>query len=321
MSLQTNDHIRVVAVTGASGYVGANVLRILEEEKVDRILALDIRPLQYPLHNAVFLNRSVTQPLGDILREHRVDTVIHLAFVMRPGRTSSDIQRAEQINIGGTENVLRACRAARVRHLVYLSSHTVYGAHWHNPIPITEEAPLRPNVGFQYAEHKVACEEMIGRFIKEYEGLRVTVLRSCVVMGPSAQNYVTQALDKPLLVGVLGANPPMQFVHETDISRLIALMARNPHPGVYNVAGERVIHWHRLVRLANKPMIALPAPFLYPITQTAWDIGLQNDSPAVGLNFIRHPLIVSTGKLKAVTGFRFQYTSEDAFRAYAGNRR
>ena len=319
MSLQSSERAKVVAVTGASGYVGSSLLRELEEEGLERIVAIDIRPLRNPVHNVAFLNRSVVQPLGEVFREHRVDTVVHLAFVMRPSRNQAEIEAARRVNVGGLENILRACRSARVKHLIYLSSHTVYGAHRDNPIPITEEAPLRPNRGFQYAEHKLLCEEAIRRFSQEYRNTRITILRSCVVMGPSADNYITQALDKPMLVGILGNDPPMQFVHENDVARLITLMTRDPHPGIYNVAGERTVRYSRMAQLARHPLVYIPAALLYPMTEITWRLGVQKDSPAVGLDFIRSPLIVSTGKLKGVTGFRVRFTSEEALSAYAFN--
>jgi hypothetical protein len=70
-----------------------------------------------------------------------------------------------------------------------------------------------------------------------------------------------------------------------------------------------------MTELAHRRLIHLPATLLYPMTQ----MGIQKDSPAVGLNFIRFPLIVSTGKLKGITGFRFRYTSEEALASYALN--
>lgn len=320
MSQQSDDHSRVVAVTGASGYIGARLLRELEEVGLDKLVAIDLRPLQNPVHNTVFLQRSVLQPLGEAFRDHKVDTVVHLAFVMRPGRKPNELEQMRAVNVGGLENVLRACRTARVKHLVYLSSHTVYGSYRDNPIPITEEAPLRPNRGFLYAEHKLLCEEAIRRFSKETPSTRVTVLRACVVMGPNARNYITQAFDKPVLVAACGSDPHMQFVHESDVARLITQLIREPHPGIYNVAGERTVRWSRMVEMSRRPMIRLPAQVLYPLTEVAWRLGLQKESPAVGLDFIRYPLIVSTGKLKGVTGFRFQYTSEEAVRSYMDNR-
>ena len=41
--------------------------------------------------------------------------------------------------------MLKASKSTKVRNLIYLSSHTVYGANKDNPVPITEEAPVRPS--------------------------------------------------------------------------------------------------------------------------------------------------------------------------------
>jgi len=320
MSLRSNERTKVVAVTGASGYVGSCLLRELEEhEELEKVVALDIVPLRNPVHNVAFYRRDIAQPLGELFRDHRVDTVVHLAFVMKPGRNPEESQAAQRVNLGGLDNVLRACRNARVKHLTYLSSHTVYGAYRDNRVPITEEAPVRPNRGFQYGEYKAQCEEIIRRFSHSYRNTRITILRSCVVMGPAADNFVSQALFKPFLVRVFRNDPPMQFVHESDVARLIAQMVMDPHPGVYNVAGERVVHYSRLGRMARRRIFVLPSVLAYPLTQLSWQLGVQKDSPAVGLDFIRHPIIVSTGKLKGVTGFRFRYTSEEALAAFTTN--
>lgn len=320
MSLRGNERAKVVAVTGASGYVGSCLLQELEEQQeLEKVVALDILPLRNPVHNVAFYRRDVTQPMGELFREHRVDTVVHLAFVMKPARTPDESKAARRINVGGLENVLRACRNARVRHLIYLSSHTVYGAHRDNTIPITEEAPLRPNKGFQYGEYKAQCEGVIRRFSHSYRNTRITILRSCVVMGPAADNFVSRALFKPFLVGLLGDDPPMQFVHESDVARLIAQLVMDPHPGVYNVAGERVVRYSRLGQMAHRRIIKLPPFLAYALTQLSWQLGIQKDSPAVGLDFVRYPIIISTGKLKGVTGYRFRYTSEEALASFTSN--
>jgi len=54
---------------------------------------------------------------------------------------------------------------------------------------------------------------------------------------------------------------------------------------------------------------------IYPLTQLSWWLGVQKDSPAVGLDLIRYPMVVSTGKLKA-TGFSFRYSSQEALMSF-----
>ena len=259
---------------------------------------------------------DITRPLDELFEDMRVDTVVHLAFRMRPARSPKELRANVAVNVGGTENILKAAAATGVKNIIYLSSHTVYGAHPDNPIPITEEAPIRPNRGFQYAEQKAASEKLLLRFAEENPDVRVTILRCCVVMGPRASNFVTQAFFKPLLIGVWRYDPPMQFVHEDDLARLMGVLVKDPKPGIFNVAGPRVVRYSRLAKLAGKPLIFLPATIAYPMTQLAWALGLQKDSPAVGLDLIRYPIVLSTGKIWSETDYRFQFTSEDALMSF-----
>ena len=312
-----NRHTRspVVAVTGASGYIGSRLLQELEED-LAKVVAIDTKPLAVPFHNIASERMDVTQPLDDIFRKHNVNAVVHLAFTLKPGRSHNEVEKIRRSNLRGTHNVLKACCAAKVSNFIYLSSHTIYGAHRGNPIPITEEASLRPSPNFQYAYDKALCEETVQDFTREHPEVNVTVLRSCVVMGPGADNFVTRAFFKPVLLGVTGYDPPLQFLHEDDLAKLLHLLIMEPHPGTYNVAGEGVVHYKRMARLSRRKLLSLPPAMAYPLAQMAWNLGIQKDSPASGLDFIRYPIFISTSKLKKETGFSFFYTSEEALMSY-----
>ena len=312
-----NNQARVVAVTGASGYIGSRLLQELEAEVgLAKVLGIDTSPLPIPFHNCATERLDVTQPMDETFRDCKVNTVVHLAFTLKPGRNRNESNGVRQANLKGMASVLKACNAAKVNNFIYLSSHTLYGAHKDNPLPITEETPLRPLTGFQYCQDKALCERVVWDFARENPRVGVTVLRSCVVMGPKADNYVTRAFFRPVLLGVGGYNPPLQFVHEDDLAKLLHLLIMEPCPGVFNVAGEGVIKYTRMARLIRRRLISLPSVFAYPLTQMAWHLGIQKDAPAVGLDFIRYPIVLSTGKLKKETGFRFFYTSEEALMSY-----
>ena len=312
-----NNRPSVVAVTGASGYIGSRLLQELEqEEDLGKVVAIDTRPLPIPFHNVASERLDVTQPLEDTFRDHKVNTVVHLAFILRPGRQRREIEKVRQANLQGVQSVLKACHSNKVGNFIYLSSHTIYGAHRDNPVPITEEAPPGPSVGFLYSRDKALCEDVVQEFARENPETNVTVLRSCVVMGPGADNFVTRAFFKPVLLGVMGYDPPLQFVHEDDLAKLLHLLIMQPHPGTFNVAGEGVVQYTRMAQLSRRKLIFLPAVMVYPLTQMAWNLGIQKDAPSAGLDFIRYPIVVSTGKLKKETGFRFFYTSEEALMSH-----
>ncbi len=312
---------RVVAVTGASGYVGTNLLGLLEEdESLGRVLAIDHRPLPIPFRNVTTRRMDIVQATEDLFKDNHVDTVVHLAFILKPGRTRKEVEAVRTNNLKGLESVLNACRGARVKNLVYVSSHTVYGAQRANPIPITEEASVRPLQRFQYSEDKSMAEEMVRTFGADNPEVTVSVLRPCVVMGPGADNYVTRALFKPALVGVAGSDPPLQFVHEYDLASVLHCFINNPLPGTYNVAGDGVIHYSRMAKLSNRKLVFLPSFLAYGLVETTWKLGIQKESPSAGLNFVRHPIIMSTAKLKRDTGYKFTYTSIDALMSYLPDR-
>ncbi len=306
-----------IAITGASGYVGARLIELLRRDPaIERILALDLRRMPSS-PKVVFLLRDIREPLGDLFAQQSIQGVVHLAFVLQPGHDREAIRR---VNVGGTANVLSACIEGGVQHIMCFSSTTVYGAHPDNPVLLTEESPVRPNKGFQYAEDKAQVEELLGEFAKEHPEVGLTVLRGCVVMGPKADNFISRAFSKPFLVAVDGYDPPMQFIHEDDLVDVMAHCLSERVTGIYNVAGEGTVPWSEMARLSGRRLLTLPPSLAYWITGTAWKLRLQGDSPACGLDFIRYPWVTSTDKIQRELGVRFRYSSREALEAFLQGR-
>ncbi len=296
-------------VTGAAGFVGAKLVeRLARSDKVDGIVALDRLPVSASHPKVVTFRRDIREPVADILREHRIDAVVHLAFLLRPGH---DREAARRVNIGGTDRVLRDCRAADVRRLVYLSSTTVYGARPGAEQPYTEESPVRPVRGFQYAEDKAETELMLENFATDNPGACVTVLRGCTVMAPRCENSVTRVFSRMASIRIPGADPQMQFIHMDDLMEAFELCLLWPVPGVFNVTGEGTVARSEIARVAGRRPVALPAPLLAFIAQATWMLRLQSDSPACGLAMARWPWVASSEKLARETGFRPRYTSRE----------
>ena len=306
-----------VAITGAAGYIGTRLLQELENQgEVRKVLAMDTKPLSSSSQNVVYDSTNVIGLEDTAFRDHGVTTVVHLAFNFGPGRNPNEVDRIRRANLGGVDSVLNACRGSNVTNLIYLSSHSVYGASADNPIPITELAPVRPTATFQYAYNKGLCEAQVREFAQDNPEVNVAILRCCMVMGRGTDNRVPKAFFKPVMVGVKGYDPPLQFVHEDDLARLLHMLIMTPHPGIFNVAGDGVINYTDVVRAARRRLIMVPSVVVYPLVQLAWTLGVQKEAPAVGLDFVRYPVVVSTAKLKKETGFRFLHSSEEALLAY-----
>ena len=308
--------VRRVAVTGASGYIGRKLVSALEQDcSVETVLAIDLLPINGKAASKVtFLVHDITQPFPDVLSDQGIDALVHLAFLLNP---SLDRSRSRDVNVGGAQQVLRSCAEARVGHIVYLSSSTVYGAHPDNPTMLTEESPMRPVGGFQYGEDKASVEGLLNDFLQREPLMTASVLRVCPVMGPSADNFIAAAFSKPFLVGVSALDPEMQLCHEDDVVEIIRACTLSRSEGTYNVAGDSTIRWSEMVRSMGKGLVRLPAWIIYPITELAWRLGLQKDSAAVGLDFIRYPWIVDTAKLRRELGFGPMHTSQEAWDSFA----
>jgi len=309
-----------VAVTGASGYVGARLLRKLEEEEgISKLVAFDTLPPVAPIRNMAAYRKDVTVPIDEALAHHNVSTLVHLAFISRRGRNRREVESIRQANLDALSAVLESCARAGVNHIVYLSSHTVYGAHADNPIPLTDAAPLRPLPDFPYGYDKFLSEQMLQEFQETHPDIAVTILRSCMVLGPSAGNYITKAFFRPWLLGVLDYNPPLQFVYEDDLARVLTIVVQRSLPGVYNVAGDGVVFYRELAEIIKSKLINLPAFLAYGLVQLTWNLHIQRESTASGLDLVRYPMVLSTGKLNKATGYRFWHTSLETLSAFANS--
>lgn len=310
---------RRIAVTGASGYLGRLLIARLERcAVVERILALDIRPPRAPLSPKVdFVHCDVTAPLIDIFADHSIDAVVHLAFLIKPDR---DRAAAHAVNIGGLANALDACAVAGVGRIIYLSSATLYGAHSDNPPYLTEISPLRPVSGFQYAEDKSQAETLLAEYAACHPEVSVAILRACPILGATADNFIAESFNQRALVALKSYDPPMQFLHERDAARIIAVCLFKGVHGIYNIAGRDAIRWSEMAELAGRKLIRLPAPLLYRLAALSWTLRLQSSAPAGGLNFIRYPWLVSAQKIAEEHGIFPEYTAREAWQAFISAR-
>ncbi len=301
---------KTVAVTGAAGFIGSKLVeRLAQSDHVDRVIALDCLPLNISYPKVTAFRKDIRESTADILRKYQVDAVVHLAFLLRPGH---DRKTAYSVNVSGTAQVIHDCWTVGIKHLVYLSSTTVYGTRCGDEQPYTEESPVRPVRGFQYAENKAAAELKLRTFAMSNPNSCVTILRGCTVMAPQCENFVAEVFFRLASVRVLGADPQMQFIHLDDLLDAFELCLMKPASGVFNITGEGTVAYSEIASIAGRRAISLPAPLLTVITWVTWMLRLQSDSPACGTEYARWPWVASNEKLKRETGFRPKHTSREA---------
>ncbi|MSQ08446.1 MAG: NAD-dependent epimerase/dehydratase family protein [Dehalococcoidia bacterium] len=312
---------RRIAITGSAGFLGQAALRRLAAlPSTELIAAIDLLPSVHGngTQRVVSVMRDVREPLGDVLAGYGIEAVIHLAYLLKSSR---DGAFAWQVNVGATESLLKACAAAGVRQVIYLSSTTTYGAHKGFVRPFGETTPVNPVKGFQYSEQKVAAEKLLFRFSEENPGCAVSVLRGCVVMAAGADNFIAQALGRRLLPAPLGFNPEMQFLHVDDYVSAVEAALASRARGVYNIAGDGTVRWRDVAKASGARLLPVPGPLLTGAVNMTWRARLQSQSPACGLDFIKHPWLASTDKAKAELGWRPLYSSRQALQAWVDGRK
>lgn len=297
-----------VAITGAAGYLGTQVAKMLcEDERVERVLGFDVSPTpkfehpDYVYDSVDVRNRTLES------RFQGTDVVIHLAFIMDPIKDETEMR---DVNVNGSQNVFRCAGAADVKKIVYTSSGIVYGAHPNNDVPLDEESPLRANLDFSYPAHKLEVEYVVREFRSECPDVRFVTLRPAIVFGPNVDNAWSHFLETPVLLGIQGYEPPMQFVHEEDVARGVCFSVFEDLDGPYNLAPEGWLEQQEILAAVGKRTVKLPEPIAFSLQERLWDMGLA-EAPAGILHYVMHPWVLSTGKLSAA-GFKCEYSNLDA---------
>ena len=306
---------KVVAVTGSSGYIGAKLLDHLEETPgLGKLVIFDTQPMAAPIHNIAAYRRDVADPIDEELNLHRVSTLVHLAFARRTSPNRRDGAVASEQNGRMLHNIMEACIRANIGHLVYLSSHTVYGARASNPLPIGEDFPLTPAPGFQYANEHCRAEQVLTEFSQAMPDLKLTIFRCPPVLGTMAGMNLLREFYFPGPLGAYDYNPPLQFVYDDDLARILCLAITQELPGVFNVAGEGVVFLRELDEELAARQFLLPSYLARPLNRLAGGGFTYADH-----NLTRWPVIMSPARLHRATGYRFRHTAREAVAAFANS--
>lgn len=315
-----------VLVTGASGYLGSQVVAGLAERResgrMASVVALDVRevPPERRLPGVVYATADIRAPgLEALLRQHAVDTVVHLASIVTPGKRS-DRAFEYSVDVGGTQRVLDACVAARVGHLIVSSSGAAYGYHADNAPWLSEDDAIRGNQVFAYAWHKRLVEEMLAQARQDHPALQQTIFRIGTILGATVRNQITDLFDKPRLIGIRGAESPFVFIWDQDVVGAMLHAIDTGKAGIYNVAGDGALTLREIALRLNKPVLALPAWVLRSALRVLKPLGLTQYGPEQ-IDFLRYRPVLSNQRLKQEFGFVPSMTSAQVFEFYLKARR
>lgn len=336
-----------VLITGASGYVGAMLVReFAQRDDVEAIFGID----KEPISDLYASNEKVTFVQANIsdeswltqARSFQPDVVIHTAWQIR--EMYGDQKTQWKWNIGGSDNVFDlAFSCSSVRRLVHFSTVASYGAFADNSIDhfYTEDEPFRHSE-YLYAEEKLVAEEHLHEKYmhaqKKGSTPQVAIVRPSAITGPRGRiDRVRFGLQAALsgtlkgkgsilydLISLMVSWVPVtpkwlrQYVHEDDVTDSITLLAFGDYSGQYeafNLAppGHAVFGADMAKAVGKRALLIYPwmvrVPFFF-----LWHVSRGRVPTSRGSwRGYSYPIAVDGSKITRMCGYRYHWQSKDAF--------
>lgn len=190
---------KTVFITGASGFIGANLARrILTDEPDTRVVGLDNMNDYYDVRikearlgelsqfaNYTFIKGNLADKalITEIFQQYRPEVVVNLGAQAGVRYSIINPDAYMESNVMGFYNILEACRHYPVEHLVFASSSSVYGSN--KKVPYSTEDKVDNPVSL-YAATKKSNELMAHAYSKLYN-IPSTGLRFFTVYGPAGR--------------------------------------------------------------------------------------------------------------------------------------
>jgi UDP-glucose 4-epimerase len=300
-------------ITGGSGYIGSRLVdHLAGRPETDAIVIADVRaPVSFrPKTTFASLDVRDKRAVRELLELERPDCVVHLAFLLNP---IHDEAAMYDVDVNGTQNVLEAAAAAGVGQMLVTSSTTAYGAFADNPVPLTEEDPVRGAPDFSYARDKAESDRLCQLWALQHPERVMTIVRPCIVFGPDVDNYIVRLwLKQPFSPDFGMGDPPMQFVHVDDVAEGLIRLLDGRHAGAFNVAADGYISVFEGAELIGLKRRRVPYKPFKRLAGLLWKAH-RSEAPAGQLEFVIHPWVASNEKLKKTTGWTPRWTSREVF--------
>jgi nucleoside-diphosphate-sugar epimerase len=235
------------------------------------------------------------------------DVVIHLGA----GDHDRRARRRENVTDGAAA-MLHDATVGGATHIVLVSTALVYGAYANNPVPLTEDAVLRPDVEFVYARQMATVEAMVDRWRRDDPRRAVTVLRPVVSMAADGTSSLAAALAAGFGQRLGADDPPAQFLHLDDLASAVVLAVDARLDGVFNVAPDGWVAGERVRALTGaRPRLRLPDRMSAVVTAVRWRFQRGPIPPGLR-SYTQEPWLVANDRLKA-HGWTPTVTNEQAY--------
>ncbi len=285
-----------VLVNGATSPLGRRLAALVDSDPdVDSVVSVD----------GGSLARRALAPWSEPL------DVIVLAPSHGPDHDGSTIGG---VDLDGATRLMEELTGREVRRVVVLSSAMVYGAWPDNPIPLTEDAVLRPNAGCRFAADKAELERRMAEWRSERPETSVAVLRPALTVSPDvrAVEWMEASLWHAPTARHGDADPPGQFLALEDLVAALAHARRLGLDGAFNVGPQGWLSSDRQVELSGRGgRLRIPAAIVAGVAAWRWRLQLTSTPPDV-VPYTMHPWVIASDRLRA-TGWQPTLSNDEAF--------
>ena len=247
-------------ITGGSGFIGHNVVRILENQghechvidtetdygfipRAELNYLIDSRRKKFKAKVKKIDIRD-SEYIATILRTYKIDTVIHLASFPRQKVVEQNPLLASDVMSTGLINLLEASKKHSIKKFVYISSSMVYGDF---TADVLEAHPCKPQG--QYGIMKLMGEKLV----EDYHRLGAfdyTIIRPSAVYGEwdVEDRVVSKFMTKAMRGETLKVNGPdevLDFTYVEDTAQGIVLAATldRANSNIYNITRSEQRQW------------------------------------------------------------------------------
>ncbi|MBA2273027.1 MAG: NAD-dependent epimerase/dehydratase family protein [Actinobacteria bacterium] len=307
-----------VVVTGATGNVGASLVRALgDDDAVTSIVGLARRaPKWQPAKTSWVAADVSTDDLAGSFEG--ADAVVHLAWLIQPSRQADLLWRT---NVAGSRRVFHAAARAGVGTIVYASSVGAY-----SPGPkdrrVDEGWPVMGVPTSFYSRHKAEVERSLDAFEAQHPGIRVVRLRPGLLFkrasateqrrlfaGPFVPVSLVRRELIPFVPDVEGLR--FQALHTDDVADAYRRALTRDVRGAFNLAAEPILDPRELGRILHAKPLKVSPGLLRGLVNATWRMHLQPTPPG-WLDMGRSVPIMDTARARDEFGWSPRYSSSQA---------
>ncbi len=287
-----------IAVTGAGGVLGRGLAARLLGQGHDVVGIARHRPESWS-SAADFVAADIRDTAAVKRALAGADVVAHCAWAKSPG---PDDRISEQVNIGGTRNVLEAMAETGTRRIVFPSSAHVYGG---GGGPKAESDAMAP--ASDEGRHKARVEEMLAA-----SDVESVAIRSALILGRGVDNWVRRLLALPAFPDG-SADRRVQVIHIDDALRLLvrAIFETETETGggPINLAAPGAPTFRQIAAAVGRPIV--------PLSGRLGAGRRRGPTPLAELELVRNAPLMDTSRLRDDWRFQPAWNADECVEDFA----